>query len=195
MVYAPDTYSETAFVSIQSSGGTDREYMTITETIGIKNGAKNIDVKAMIGGGRLVQFNPQEPTEITLECYPVFVSTSSGATGTGFYDLLYTSSDITEPISITNDRTRPKVRCSILWTTDTTATKATGATSVTSAGYRLTCINGYVVSVDEDFGSGDAKKATVKLVFPPFNKAGTGNLTYESAESAILPALSSYTAS
>lgn len=193
--YLPDMYSETAFICISPISGVEHEYMTITETIGLKVGDKDIDVRNTVAGGRLVKFNPQDVSEVTIEAYPVLVSTISttaGTAGTGFADLFNTNADVTDPISITNDRTRQKVRCAILWTTDTAATKATQATAVTSAGFRMTFKNGYVTQYDEDFTGGE-KKATIKMRFPAFNKAGAGNITQESADGVALPAVSAYT--
>lgn len=193
--YSPDTWSETAFVAISAKAGTEHEFMTITETVDIKVGDKDIDVINTLAGGRLVKFNPQDVTEITLEAYPVLTtstSASAGSTGTGFLDLQYTTSDTTQPISLTNDRTRTKVRCAILWTSDTAVTKATAATTSTNAGFRITAQNGYVTQYNEAFTDG-VKKATIKMRFPAFDKSGTANLTFESTDgSATLPAVSAY---
>lgn len=192
----PDAWSETGFVTIGVSGGAEHEFMTITETVDIKIGDKDIDVINTLAGGRLVKFNPQDVTEITLEAYPTLVTTSStsaGSAGTGFLDLMNTTVDTTHPISLTNDRTRPKVRCVMLWTSDTTVAKATAATTGTYAGFRITAIGGYVTSYTEDF-TGGVKKATIKIKVPAFNKAGTANLTFESTDgNGVLPAITAYT--
>jgi hypothetical protein len=193
--YSPDTFSETAFVCLSTKGGTEHEFMTITETVDIKVGDKDIDVINTLAGGRLVKFNPQDVSEITLEAYaPEVVTTSStaGAAGTGFSDLMYTNSDSTQPISVVNDRTRLKARCVILWTNDTAATKATGATAASTAGFRLTFTGGYVTSYNEAFTDG-VKKATIKMRVPAFDKSGTANITYESTDgNGVLPAITAY---
>lgn len=191
-----DTWSETGFVTIGAKSGTEHEFMTITETVDIKIGDKDIDVINTLAGGRLVKFVPQDVTEITLEAYPVLVSTSSGtagSAGTGFADLMNTTTFSTQPVSISNDRTRPKVRCVCLWTADTTATKATGATAATAAGFRIQAKNGFVTSYQESFTDG-VKKATIKMRFPAFDSTGAANLTFESTDgSVVLPAVAAYT--
>lgn len=194
--YSPDSYSETAFVAISTKGGTEHEFMTITETVDIDIGAKEFDVVNTIGGGRLVKFSPQEPTEITLDAYPVQVSQGSGgagAAGLGFLDLMYTTSDTTQPIRIQNDRTRTKIRCAVLWTSDTSVSSATAATTGTNAAFRIVAKNGYMTSYKESFTDG-VKKATVKMKFPAFGKDGSANVYFESTDgSANLSAFGTYT--
>ena len=67
---APDTWSETALVSISKASSFEAEFYTITETADFNFGNKDFDVIATLSGGRLVKFNPQEVVEITLELYP-----------------------------------------------------------------------------------------------------------------------------
>jgi len=193
--YSPDTFSETGFVSLSVKGGTEHEFMTITETVDIKVGDKDIDNINTLAGGRLVKFNPQDISEITLEAYaPEVVTTSStaGSAGTGFADLIHTNTDVTQPISMVNDRTRQKVRCVIMWTTDTSVTKATSATTGTNAAFRVTFINGYVTQYNEAFTDG-IKKATIKMRVPAFDKSGTANITFESTDgNGVLPAITAY---
>ena len=196
-VAAPDMWSETALVAISKAGGTEYEYRTITKTVDISIGEKGFDVIANLAGGRLVKFNPQEPTEITLELYTVEATTSSGSAGaaaTGVYDLMYTVADATEPISLVVDRTRLKVRCVILWT-DGSAATATAVTVTPDRGYRIQAKNGYVTDIKEAFTDGE-KVITMTMKFPPFDKDGTANITIESVDGSttvVLPAITAYT--
>lgn len=190
-----DTWSETAYVAISKIGGSDVEFCTITETVDLDIGDKDFDVMNTIKGGRLVKFNPQEPTTITLEAYPVEAGTDSGVVGKGFHDLLNTS-DGSQPLSINFDRTRTKIRCAVLWTNDTTVTNAAEATAEDSDALRIVLKNGYVTSTKPSFTDG-VLKYTVAMKFPAFDKSGNPNGLIESADgttSSVLAALASYTA-
>ena len=192
-----DTWSETAYVTVTKLSGSDVEFCTITETVDIDIGDKNFDVINTLKGGRLVKFNPQEDTTITLEAYPVEQGTATNldsTIGKGFMDLLHTA-DTSQPISISFDRTRTKVQCVVLWTDDTAVTKATASTSEGSNAYRIVLKNGYVIGDKPAFTDGQLKH-TVTIKFPAFNKSGTSNGTFESTDgstSATLAAVAAYT--
>lgn len=193
----PDIWDETAYVTFTKLGGSNVEFCTITETVDIDIGDKNFDVINTLKGGRLVKFNPQEDTTITLEAYPVeqgTVENLDNTIGKGFMDLLHTG-DVSQPISISFDRTRTKVQCVVLWTDDTSVTKATDVTTEGSSAYRIALKNGYVIGDKPAFTDGQ-KKHTVTVKFPAFDKSGTSNGTFESTDgstSATLAAVASYT--
>jgi len=189
---APDTWSETAYVAICKKGGSDMEFRTITETVDVDLGDKDFDVIATLAGGRLVKFNPQEPTSITLEAYPVEAGTDTGNTGKGFFDLM-NSSDNSQPLSIAVDRNRDQYRVVILWTDDTSVTSATASVAEGQTGLRIIAQNGYFTSVKPSFTDG-ILKFTVTFKCPPFDKDGNANITMESTDgTAALEAVSSYT--
>lgn len=191
---AQDTWSETAYVAITEIDGTDIEFATITETVDLDIGDKDFDVINTLKGGRLVKFNPQEPSTITLEAYPVEAGTGSGTEGKGFEDLIHTG-DTSQPISVDFDRNRTKVRCVVLWTDDTTVTNATDAPTSGSEAMRFVLKNGYVTSAKPSFTDG-VLKYTVNMKFPAFNKAGDANGTIESTDGTEdLTAVSAYTSS
>lgn len=177
---APDTWSEVAFVSLQELNGTAKEFYTITETVDIDIGDKDFDVIATLAGGRLVKFNPQEPTTITLEAYPVEAGTDTGAVGKGFFDLM-NSADGTQPLAIPVDRVRTKMKAYLLWTDDTTVTSASSAININQSGLRIVAQNGYMTSCKPSFTDG-VKKWTVALKFPPFDKSGNANVTIYSTD-------------
>lgn len=177
---APDTWSEVGLVALQELSGTAKEFYTITETVDIDIGNKDFDVIATLVGGRLVKFTPQEPTTVTLEAYPVEAGTDSGATGQGFFDLMNTV-DTDQPLAITVDRTRTKMRAVMLWTDDTTVTNATSAINLNQTGLRIEAKNGYMIGCKPAFTDG-VLKWTVTLKFPPFDKDGTGNVVIYSTD-------------
>lgn len=193
MVY--DTWSETAKVAISAQGGSDVHFQTITETVDIDIGDKDFDAIASLAGGRLVKFNPQDVIEITFEAYPVEAGTSSGTTGTGFFDLM-NSQDTSEPQAISVDRDRDKYRVALLWT-DASADAEDAVTSPTNSALRIVAADGYFTSVKPSFTDG-VLKFTVKFKVPPFDKSANANFKMESVDgtdSATMAALSSYTSS
>jgi len=193
---APDIWSETALVDIAAQGGGEVAFGTITETVDIDIGDKDFDVIATIAGGRLVKFNPQEPTTLTLEAYPLDAGTDTGSTGKGFFDLMNTA-DSSQPVQVPLDRTRTKYRMCVLWT-DATGISATGQiVAPTNQGLRVIAADGYFTSVKPSFTDGQLK-FTVKYKVPPFDKSGSANVQIESisgSATATLTAVASYTSS
>ena len=198
-----DTWSETALVAIAAQAGFDVKFASITETIDMDIGDKDIDVIATIAGGRLVKFNPQEPTTVTLEVYPVEAATSglsTATTGVGVWDLFNTFQTFvaTNLISIPNDRNRKKYRIAILWTDSTSITDATAAvSSPANSALRFAAADGFFTSVKPSFTDG-LLKFTVVFKVPPFDKNGGGNIVMQSingTSTSTLTALSSYTSS
>jgi len=197
MATQPDTWSETALVSISAQAGADVTFQTITETVDIGIGDKDFDVTATIAGGRLVKYTPQEPTTITLEAYPVDAATTgftTATTGTGFFDLLNTY-DTAEPQIITVDRNRNKHRIAIMWTNGTATNATAQVVTPTAQALRVVASDGYFTSVKPSFTDG-VLKFSVTYKVPPFDKSGNGNIKIESingSATATLTALASYT--
>jgi len=189
---APDTWSETALVAFTKRTGTqDVEFYTITETVDIDIGEKGFDAIATLAGGRLIKFNPQDTTTITLEAYPVEAGTDSGTTGKGFWDLMNTA-DTEQPLSISADRVRDKYRLVILWTDDTTVTSATSAINLNQSGLRFVAKNGYITSVKPSFTDG-VLKHTITFKCAPFDKDGTANIEIQSTDGTATSSLATYT--
>jgi len=190
----PDAWLETALVAISAQGGSNVQFASLTETIDIDTGEKQFDVITNVGGGRIAKWTPETETTITLEAYPLEAGTDTGTTGKGFFDLLH-SADTSQPVTISNTRTRSKYRIAILWTTDTSATDATAAISSPYLALRFVAADGYFVSVKPSFTDG-ILKFTIVYKVPPFDKSGNSNIKMESVDgTATLSALASYTSS
>ena len=190
---ASDSWSEIGYCSITTLSGTAVEFRTLTETVDIDIGDKDFDAIPLINGGRCVKFNPQEPTEITLEAYPVEAGTDSGAVGKGFFDLLNTA-DATQPVSVSVDHTRTKYRMTLLWTDASVATAET-TVSGAAAALRIVAADGYFTSAKPSFTDG-ILKWTVKYEVPAFDKSAAANVKIESTDgTADLTAPAAYTAS
>ena len=191
---ASDSWSEIGYVSITVLSGSAVEFRTLTETVDIDIGDKDFDAIPLINGGRVVKFNPQEPTEITLEAYPVEAGTVSGAVGKGFFDLLNTQ-DASQPLSVNVDHTRTKYRMTLLWTDSTSVTTAETIVSGAKAGLRVMCADGYFTSAKPSFTDG-ILKWTVKYKVPAFDKSASANVKIESTDgTADLTAPAAYGAS
>ena len=191
---ALDTWSELAKVAIAAQSGSDVAFQSITETVDVDIGEKGFDVIATLSGARLVKFTPQEPTEITLEAYPVDAGTDSGTTGKGFFDLL-NSADTTQPVVVNADRVRSKYRIAIMWTDSTAASAESQVVTPTNQALRVVAADGYFTSVKPSFTDG-VLKFTVVYKVPPFDSAGLANVKIESisgSTTATLTALASYT--
>lgn len=201
MANIPDTWSEVAKISIAAQAGADVQFAALTETIDIDIGDKDFDVISILSGGRLVKFTPEEPTEITLEAYPVQAGNAAaayGGTGTGFFDLMH-SADTSQPTTISVDRVRTKYRVAIMWTTDTVSTTYAESQQVSPANacLRVVAADGYFTSVKPSFTDG-VLKFTVKFKVPPFDKSASANVKMESLDgttTATLTALASYSSS
>lgn len=193
---AYDTFGEgSTYLSITKKDGTDMDFKTIIETIDISGGAKGFDSIASIAGGRLKKFNPQEDIEVTLEGYAVEIG-STNSTGKGFHDLLHTQ-DTSQPLSVPTDHSHSEYQIVILATDNLSQTNATSATESGDNAIRYTFKNGHFINVNPSFTDG-VWKFTVTFKVPPFNKAGSSNITYESTdgtEGEILSEIDSYTSS
>ena len=195
---ANDLWSETALIAIAAQAGTDVKFASITETVDIDFGDKDFDVIATLSGGRLVKFNPQEPTSITLEAYPLDAGTTgftTATTGAGFFDLM-TTYDTAQPLVFANDHNRNKFRIAILWTDNTAITDATTQiVAPTNNALRVVASDGYFTSIKPSYTDG-VLKFTVIYKTPPFDKNASANVKVESVSgsaTATLTALVSYT--
>ena len=194
----PDVWSETALIAISAQGGTNVKFACMTETVDIDIGDKDYDVIAGLCGSRLIKFNPQDVTTVTLEAYPLQAGTegfTTATTGAGFFDLM-NSIDTINPIVVSVDRIRNPYRIAIMWTDKTTETDATAAiTTPTNTAMRFVAAGGYFTSVKPSF-TDKVLKFTVNYKVPPFDSAGSANVKLESvagATTATLTALASYT--
>lgn len=190
-----DAWRETCLIALCKQAGSDVRFHGLTETIDIDLADKDIEGIALVNGGRVKRYTPQGDTTVTLEAYSQQVGTTAGTAGYGFWDLMNTA-DASQPISITNDRTRDEFRLAILWTEDTDATDANAAVNGTYACRRFAAADGNIISVKDSFTDG-VLKSTIVFKVTAFDKSAAGNMKWESTNSATgsLTALSSYTSS
>jgi hypothetical protein len=196
---SPDAWMETCLIAISSRGGSDQQFAALTENVRVSVGRKPYEGIALVNGGRIGNERPQEDTTVTMECYFVDIGVTSTnhsalqifATGGGATDT--PSWDDSDPKEATISRNRRKVRVALLWT-DGSETTANGAVGADTNARRLTLADGEITNWEEDF-TGGILKVTCEIIFPPFDKDGTGCLKWEHTNAAGFSALSSYTTS
>lgn len=190
-----DAWMESCLVSISLLNGTEAKFQSLTETVDLDIGEKDTEGKPLVSGGRITVWKPEGDSSVTLECYPLEAGTDTGTTGKGFFDLLHPPADASQPLRITNNRTRTKARIVLLWTNGV-ATSASAITLAGESGMRIAMANGHITSVKESFTDG-VLKATVVYKTSAFNKAGTvGQVIFESVDGSaanVLPAIAAYT--
>lgn len=187
MATQDNAWLEQALVSIEKEAGTAYEFATITETIDLDSGDKDIEGIPTLGGGRVVKYTPEGDTSITLELYPTGVN-GLAATPTGVANLFHGFAGETG----SNTTVRDKFRVAILWTNDTTATSGMGASAASTSAQRFAIAKAYCTSHKTSFTDGIVK-VTATFKCAAFNKTGTGNILEEEADNTALSTLSAYT--
>lgn len=189
MTLVHETWQETCLVELAREGGEARSFASKTEEISITNGSKSIDLINVISGGNLVQFSPEETTEIEMTLYPI--------AGDDISDWFYgdEKESASQPITIENKLMRYKFRTSMLWSLlDDSAQTASDATDTGNEALRFVGSEGYITSVEPDF-SDRILSFDVTIVIPPFDRHANGNLKWQShdgSDAESLDALGSY---
>lgn len=183
----PDQWTEIAWVAISDEDGNQYQFGTITDTIDIAWGSRDIESIATVSAGRVTKFIPEDLTEITLELFPVGIS-SDGTTPNGIHGWFMGLSPSATSGIVTF--TRKRFRVAVLWTTVTGITDAAGA--ITSGdSLRFSFWNCYLTDATLDF-TDDLLKSTVTFKCPPYNRAGSGMVKAEEADEATLATLGAY---
>jgi len=189
---APDAWTETFLITIKKnlSGSTAMDFAAKVTTYDITGGDKDFTQIANGKGGRIKKFEAQTPYEVALEAYSLEAGTVSGATGTGFADLLATV-DSSQPLSISADHNRQEYLLAIA---HTTSGSATSAIAVSIAGERIErdiFQNGHFVSYVSSMTDG-IRKHTIKYKVTAFDKDGNSNITQDSSDGSaevVVPAI------
>lgn len=194
----PESWVETALISMQIKGGTAYHFGSITETVDISEGDYPVEGMPMVGGARIVKQSPQEDGELTLEIYPLELDTTASA---GFFQEFAGGTwDTSEPLATDTswlegiDRPRDRFMIAVLWTDDQSASNAFAATTDTDkTALRFYAKEARITSHKVDFTDGIVK-ATVTFKFPALDAAGTTRpYAWESTDdtdTSALPALS-----
>lgn len=186
-----DAWMETAFLAIAAFSGSDVQFASLTETMDFDLGEKDIEDAVLVNGGRVTKWVAEGQSSVTLEAYPLEAGTVSGTGGKGFFDLLHVA-DASQPIRISNSRSRTKYRLLALWTNDSAVVTAQSSTASNKSALRIGLADGYVTSVKPSFTDGTLK-FTITYKTSPFQKDGTSNVMMESVDgTSTLPAIAAY---
>jgi len=185
-------WSETAFVTIAkyvAAASTDVQFASLTETIDIDLGDKDIEQVPTLIGGRVVKKTPQDMTTITFEGYPLDIDSAGG---TGVSQMFHGGTwDTAEPLTLVASTLRDIFRVSILWTDDPACTSGAGATAVLTNAYRIIFAHAYMTSMKPSFTDG-VLKFTFTFKCPAFNKYGVALIKEDSGDATALTTLNTY---
>jgi len=180
---APEAWNELALINI-SDGTTDFSIHAITESIDISVGGKPIESIPTLSGGRLIKLTPEEDTEITFEGYPIAIGDKDATSQDGLDLFFHGGTDSTAPFSVSSSLTRNTFTVTIMWT-DSTATSATNSVPSGNYALRYNFANCYMTGCKPTMSTTEPLKATWTFKCAPRNKAGTPNITVESADGTI----------
>lgn len=183
----PEQFGEVAYIAISDEDGNEYQFCSITDTIDIAWGARDIEQIPMLCSGRVSKLIPEESTEITLELYPVGIS-SSGTTPNGLHGWYMGLSPTATSGIITTVRKR--FRVAVLWTTVSSISNAAGAIG-SGDSLRFSFWNCYMTSATLDF-TDDILKSTVVFKCLPYNRAGSGMIKAEEVDGGTLSTLGTY---
>ncbi len=186
-----EQWTETAFVEIadNSSSSNIIQFGTITDTVDISIGARDVEAVAMVSAGRVTKFTPEDVTELTLELYPigtssVYATSSEGETGSNPNGVLSWYWGLSPNTQVgTNAFGRKKFRVSLLWTDTITdlsgGVPAVSDSSSTVGSYlRLGFWACYMTDAKLDF-TDDILKQTVTFKCIPFDREAKARITTE----------------
>lgn len=182
----PDEFTEVAYVAISDEDGNQYQFGTITDTVELGLGARDIEAIATVSAGRVVKKTPEDVTEISLEIFPVGMSsddTPPNGLLAWYMGLAPTAS------SGINQFTRKRFRVTVIWSS-VTVTDAAGAID-SGESFRVSFWNCFLTDMSLDF-TDDILKSKVTFKCPPYNKAGSGTIKAEEADGAILATLGAY---
>jgi len=202
----PESWSEIAYIEIADDASNVYQYSTITETIDMSFGEADVEYIASIMGGRIPKKNPKNVNEVTLELYPVGVTSGTGTTGYQPNGIrAWAEGASPTATDFVNSRSSRQFRVVSLWTdaayVPSSATpaagefnKASGAiTGTGNSSLRYSWWGGHITDAKDSFTDG-ILKTTVTFKFPPFNRLARGMFKAEEKISASITELPAYTA-
>lgn len=190
----PDGWDELCLISIAREGGSYVNFEALTDDItALDWGEKDVESKAMCGGGHVVRKIPMTMEGITMKMTPIGVGVYGESTGTGIAQFFHpqAADDSSQPVVVSNTLTRNKHKINILWATTLPASaNATASSGIYSE--RIQIFNAYMTGYKPSY---DDKQMTVEVTFKwaPFQKDKTRNKVEESTDdSASLAAVTSF---
>jgi hypothetical protein len=196
---AQDQWTELALIEIQRyTDASAYMFGALTDTLDFDIGDKAIESTALVNGGRVVKYTPEEDTTVTLEIFPVGAKANQ-ATPTGLMNWFYgdvtgTSHGAGEGTYYINKHTRYKFRVVALWTSIYPLPSAASDSLSQGDHLRISFWGCYLTSCKLAY-TDDILTGTVNFVCPPYTKSGSGVIAVEEADDQTLPAMVDYDAS
>ena len=180
----PDAWKEVCLIGIIPEGSsTAVEFAGFTEDItGMDWGEKDIESMALVNGGRVVKYTPMTDEEFTLKVY----DTRADDLATNSVVQLFhkqSTSDVTQPIVVTNTITRQSFGIILLWADTLPATSQT-VPAGSAVSYRVEAINCYMTKYKPSYDD-KIKSAEVTFKWAPFDQAAAGNKKESSTDGSV----------
>ena len=177
-----------ARLNTAATTGLDVEYGSITDTIDIDRGERDVEVFTTLSGATRVKRTPEGKTTLTFEGMPLGIHAYTTATTNPAVDLgvdqLYNGGtyDTSSPYTSSPALVRGPdniFRVVLLWSDDTANTSAAGAVASTSNAIRMGFANAYMTSCKPSF-TDNHLKYTFGFQLPHVDSSGNANIKYES---------------
>ena len=155
-----DAWQRRAYISVENSSTVKLQYESLTETIDIDMGERDLDVINLLNLGQIPKHGSVGICTITFEGYPLqagtadtTLGTASGGVATGYFDVFASvqNADSTSELDIDMSNTLTRYRVAILWTDQ--AVYLDGAASASDAGSGSITVDGTPLTADDYNGA------------------------------------------
>jgi len=196
---AQDQWTELALIEIQRQDDSSNAYLfgSLTDTIDLDMGDKPIESTALLNGGRVVKYTPEEDTTVTMEIFPVGAKANqvnpSGLANWFYGDVDGVSHGAGEGTYYINKNTRYKFRVCVMWTDQFPLPSSVSGTQVAGDYLRISFWGCYLTSCKLSY-TDDILTGAINFICPPYTKQAAGVIAIEEANNEILPAMDDYSA-
>lgn len=197
-IFTEITWQERLFVSIAEEGGSDLDFESRTNEVGVYgDGAKEVEGDPLMNGGRLTEFSAQGDFTMEMTIYKSGVSADQQS---GLASIFHGSTDNfdeeTGKFEYETSLVRPKCRVAMLWTDDSNVSSAVDSVASGNRAYRVIATGARLTSYTPNFDD-QTLKAEVTFTIPPFDVQNNARLREQEMtanSSSKLAALEEYTA-
>ena len=188
-----DAWQRQAIVEI-TDGSSTMAMETLTETIDIDMGEREIDIINLINLGQIPKHGAIGITSVTIEGYPLQAGSAGTGTAYGFWDIFASKPvvDNSQPLDVDISNTLTRYRVAVMMTDDPNATTAGGSTAASTAAMRFVMAECFSVSCKTSFTDGIMKQ-TLILKGVAFDKSAAANIKMESHNDGAMVSLGTYT--
>lgn len=193
-----DEWTELAMIEIQRyDEATPYLFGGLTDTLDFDIGDKAIESTALLNGGRIIKYTPEDDTTVTLEIFPVGAKadqlTPTGLMNWFYGDVTGTSHGASAGTYYINTHSRYRFRVTALWTSIYPLPSAVSGALAQGDHLRISFWNSYLTSCKISY-TDDILTGAVNFVCPPYTKAGAGVIAVEEANAQTLPVMEDFDA-